>query len=417
MRADELSLKGIVLLSTLAMAMLLTAAPAAAQAEKLLHGFRSTGADGTQPRAALVFDSSGNLYGTTSAGGIAGVGTVFELSPRTAGGWSEKILHSFTNGKDGNTPYAGLIIDASGNLYGTTLEGGFQGLGSVFELSPKSGGGWTEKVIYSFHESNDGIFPRAGLTMDAAGNLYGTTSESTSADVGTVFELSPTSSGTWTEKILFSFSGANGSTPEGGVVFDAAGNLYSTTEEGGAYGYGAVFELSPSSSGWSETVLYSFNNNGVDPLYPFAGLAIDSAGNLYGTAVDGAAFGGGAVFELSPSGGTWSESIVHAFNYNDNFDGINPEASPTVDSAGNLYGTTNLGGNCSVTFGCGTVYKLSPSSGSWTETILHNFGSSSIDGQQPEASVILDVSGNVYGTTKVGGAYGDGTAFEIKSKP
>ncbi len=403
-------------LSMLAMATLLSTTNAAAQSEKFLHSFSNTGRDGNQPRAGLVFDAAGNLYGTTSLGGTAGVGTVFELSPRSGGGWSSRTLHSFTNGKDGNTPYAGLIIDAAGNLYGTTLFGGVFGFGSVFEMTPTSGG-WTEKVIYSFHESNDGIFPYAGLTMDAAGNLYGTTRESTSADQGTVFELSPTSSGAWTEKILVSFNGSNGASPLGGVIFDSAGNLYGTTEEGGAYGYGTVFEMSPSSGGWSETVLYSLNNNGVDPLYPFAGLTIDSAGNLYGTAVDGAAFGGGAVFELSPSGGTWNESIVHAFNYNNNFDGINPEASLTVDSAGNLYGTTNLGGNCSVTFGCGTVFKLAPSSGSWTETILHNFGSTGIDGQQPEAAVILDSSGNLYGTTKAGGTFGDGTVFEIKPKP
>jgi uncharacterized repeat protein (TIGR03803 family) len=252
--------------------------------------------------------------------------------------------------------------------------------------------------------------------MDGAGNLYGTTREGPGGKMGTVFELSPTSSGPWTENILHSFTGSDGANPLGGVVFDSAGNLYGATEEGGDYGYGAVFELSPSASGWSETVLYSFNSNGVDPIYPFTGLAIDSAGNLYGTAVDGAAYGGGAVFELTNSGGTWKESVVHAFNYSGG-DGFSPQASLTLDSSGNLYGTTSYGGSGKCTsdgsvIGCGIVFKLTPSGSAWTETILHNF-KTGVDGERPEAGVILDASGNLYGTTLFGGTFDDGAVFEI----
>jgi uncharacterized repeat protein (TIGR03803 family) len=419
MRDKKTSRHFLFALSALAVATLLMATPAAAApAEHTLHSFDFGGSEGVDPKGGLVFDASGNLYGTTSQGSVTGDGSVFELSPRSGGGWSEKVLHNFVASKDGSDPYASLIFDASGNLYGTTILGGAFGFGSVFEMSPKAGGGWTEKLIYSFHESNDGTLPYSALILDAAGNLYGTTRESTSGMQGTVFELSPTSSGPWTEQILHSFTGSDGANPIGGVVFDSAGNLYGTTEEGGDYGYGTVFELSPSSSGWSESVLYSFNTNGVDPIYPGAGLAIDSSGNLYGTGFDGAAYGGGAVFELKNSGGTWKESIVHAFNYSGG-DGFSPQATLTLDAAGNLYGTTAFGGSGGCTsdnsvVGCGTVFKLKPSSGAWTETILHNFNNTGEDGQWPEAGVILDASGNLYGTTLFGGTYGNGAVFEIK---
>ena len=413
MQTDTVPFRLSTLLFLIAIATLLTATQAFGQHEKFLHSFGSTGTDGTQPRAGLVMDASGNFYGTTSTGGTGGIGTVFEISPKTGGGWSYKVIHNFANnGLDGNYPNGSLIIDASGNLYGTTRQGGFQGLGMVFEMVKGSAGTWTEKVLHGFRDSNDGLFPFSGLVSDASGNLYGTTLEGGTGDVGTVYELSPTTSGPWTENILFAFSGANGDHPECALVFDSLGNLYGTTELGGANGYGSVFELSFSSGVWSEAVLHSFNNDGTDPIFPFTGLAIDPAGNLYGSGVEGAAFGGGALFELTPGSGGWSETIIHSFNFNDNHDGINPQGNLIFDSAGNLYGITNQGGTGTCTaFGCGTVFKLAPSGGSWTETILHNF--TGADGENPVAGLVLDASGNLYGATLIGGSFSQGIAFEI----
>lgn len=401
----------------LALTIVFSATLALGQHETFLHGFGATGPDGYQPLGGLVFDSSGNLYGTTSSGGTKDFGTVFEISPRSGGGWSERVLHNFGIGLDGIFPYAGLTIDASGNLYGTTTVGGVFNLGTVFRLSPQPGGGWTETILYSFHESNDGYYPYAGLTLDSAGNLYGTTENGGSDTRGTVFELSPTASGPWKETILLNFDYSDGANPRSGVVFDSAGNLYGATEFGGVYGYGAVYELSPSSGGWTPTVLYSFNNNSaIDPLYPVGGLTLDAAGNVYGTGIDGAAYGGGAVFELSPSVGAWNETIVHAFNFA-GADGFSPQAGLTFDSNGNLYGTTAYGGNGDCTsggnfVGCGIVFKLSNSGGTWSETILHNFKTGR-DGERPTSNLIFDSSGNLFGTTSVGGPYGDGIAFEL----
>jgi uncharacterized repeat protein (TIGR03803 family) len=318
------------------------------------------------------------------------------------------------NGKDGAFPIGTLVMDSSGNLYGTTYAGGFRGEGTVFEISPKVGGGWTETLLHSFKTNgNDGLVPFAGLTMDSAGNLYGTTVVGGPLNMGTVFELSPSSSGTWTEKILFAFNGSNGYQPWVTPVFDSLGNLYGTTEQGGAFGYGTVFELSYSSGAWSETVLHSFDNDGIDPISPQTGLMLDSHGNLYGTAPVGAAFGGGAVFELTPGAGGWKYSIIYAFNFNSNHDGINPQSTLIIDPAGNLYGTTGYGGTGTCTSGCGTVFMLTPSAGTWTETILHNF-SGTPDGLGSVTPLIRDASGNLYGTAIAGGVFGHGLAFEIK---
>ena len=406
----------LAVISTFAMTLLLTATNAVGQRESFLHSFGGNSKDGAELRAGFVMDASGNLFSTTTEGGAAGIGTVFELSPRTGGGWAERVLYSFlNNSRDGAFPTGTLVMDSSGNLFGTTYAGGFRGYGTVFEISPKPGGGWKENILHSFKtDGNDGLVPFAGLAMDSAGNLYGTTVVGGPSNMGTVFELSPSSSGTWTEKILFSFNGSNGYQPWVTPVFDSLGNLYGTTEQGGAFGYGTVFELSLASGIWSETVLHNFNNDGTDPISPQTGLMIDSQGNLYGTAPDGAAFGGGAVFELTHGNGGWTYSIVYAFNFNNNHDGINPQSTLIVDPAGNLYGTTNLGGTGTCTpSGCGTVFMLTLSAGAWTETILHNF-SGTPDGQLPVTPLIRDASGNLYGTAIAGGVFGHGLAFEIK---
>jgi uncharacterized repeat protein (TIGR03803 family) len=329
-------------LAVLSALLLIAARPAQAQTETVLYSFGSQGGDGQYPcYAGLTFDKKGNLYGTTFEGGAYGFGTVFEL---TAAG-TEKVLHSFSSqAGDGFIPYAGLTFDKKGNLYGTTFEGGAYGSGTVFELTKKG----TEKVLYSFgSQAGDGQYPHAGLTFDKKGNLYGTTFEGGAYGYGMVFEL--TAAGT--EKVLYSFGsqGGDGYYPYAGLTFDKKGNLYGTTFVGGAYGYGTVFELTKKGT---EKVLYSFGSQGGDGYYPYAGLTFDKTGNLYGTTNGGGGYGGGTVFELTAAG---TEKVLYSFGSQAG-DGHVPEAGLTFDKKGNLYGTTNYGG----AYGYGTVFELTP---------------------------------------------------------
>src|ERR1039458_6316092 len=366
MQGKTLSIGLRAVLAIIAATLFVTSTWAAAQ-EKVLYSF-GNGTDATYPVAGLIFDAAGNLYGTTEHGGAyqcsggGGCGTVFELSPDGSGGWTATVLHSFGNGTDGIDPNGGVIFDAAGKLYGTTLEGGAYGYGTVFELSPNGGGGWTETVLYSFcSQTNctDGDAPYAGLIFDPAGNLYGTTLGGGTYNYGAVFEVTPNG----TETVLHSFTGTDGVYPYAGLIFDPAGNLYGTTGQGGTYDGGTVFEVTPNGT---ETVLHNFNNNGTDGAYPYAGLIFDAAGNLYGTTLEGGAYGYGAVFEVTPNG---TETVLHNFN-NNGTDGYSPYASLIFDAAGNLYGTTNSGG----TYNHATVFELTPAAGGgWTETVLHSF--------------------------------------------
>jgi uncharacterized repeat protein (TIGR03803 family) len=234
----------------------------AASHESVLHAFKPRGTDGANPSAGLIFDAAGNLYSTTGLGGTYNVGTVFELTPNGSGGWTEKVLHNFNNnGTDGASPNA-VIFDAAGNLYGTTNQGGDYGAGTVFELTPNGSGGWTEKKLHNFGNGTDGASPNA-VIFDAAGNLYGTTEQGGVYNAGTVFEMTPNGSGGWTEKKLYSFgiNGTDGTYPYVGLIFDTAGNLYGTTNQGGDYGAGTAFEMTPNGSGgWTEKKLHNFGN-------------------------------------------------------------------------------------------------------------------------------------------------------------
>jgi uncharacterized repeat protein (TIGR03803 family) len=390
-------------------AVTLPCTPAAAQQEAILHSFSKTGGDGAFPTASLLLDASGNLYGGASGGEFSS-GIAFELIPAAGGTWTENILYVFDarNGFGGGS----FIFDASGNLFGTSYTGGPNGGGAVYELSPSSGG-WTEQVLHSFsREGSDRGYVSAGVIFDASGNLYGTTAFGGPHGSGTVYELSPASGGGWTRKDLHIFpaSGPDGSIPYPGVIFDAAGNLYGTTYVGGTFGAGTVYELSPSTAGgWTEKVIYSFNDHNYQSgYYPSASLLIDAAGNLYSTTTQGGPHKGGTVFELSPTaGGGWTGRVLYGFGAGK--DGSDP-SGVIFDAAGNLYGTTITGG----TYGYGTVFELSPQAGgTWIENILYNFGSSSTDAVYPEAGLVRDASGNLYGTTDAGGAYGYGTVFEI----
>lgn len=387
-----------------------------AQTETVLHTFNGPG-DGGEPYGAPIFDKTGNLYGVTFMGGTYTNGTVYELK---AGSWTEEILHSFDpSAGDGESPQGALVMDSAGNLYGVTPLGGGRKLGIVYELTPEAGSTWKEKIIHTFVGGSDGRSPQAGLIIDKKGNLYGATyqggdgSECGKLGCGTVFELSPKSGGGWTEKILYSFKAgtSDGQNPSAPLLMDAAGNLYGTTVAGGTGGSvnsGTVFKLSPNGSGgYTETLLHSFTSNGTDGINPFAGLVLDSKGNLYSTTGAGGTYGFGTVFELSPgSNDKWTETILHSFGASG--DGQYPQFSGVIfDKSGNLYGTTSGGGSNAN----GIVFKMTPASGSgWNESVFFNFDGT--DGNVPQA-VIFNTTGDLYGITQYGGSNLGGTAFEI----
>jgi uncharacterized repeat protein (TIGR03803 family) len=416
----------------------------AATPEQVLYAFQG-GNDGYTPSSSLISDSSGNLYGTTSSGGggSCACGTVFELSPSTSGTWSETVIYRFQGGTDGSLPSSGLILDQAGNLYGTTSDGGPDDAGTVYELTPNGAGGWTETILYSFQGAPDGAQPN-GVVFDQLGNLYGTTAAGGNAlcdsdqnqDCGTIFELIPNGGGSWTEKILYEFPSlsADGYVPTGGLIFDQSGNLYGTTGLGGTGqcvgigGCGTAFELSPAGGGaWTFTLLYSFQG-GAAGNYPNGALVLDGSGNLYGTTQMGgsgqcSSDGCGTVFKLSPNGSASTETTLYSFR--GGTDGNYPAAGLIFDSTGNLYGTTRNGGDatCNSGNGCGTVFELSPSqSGAWAEALLYNFKGGN-DGQTPSSGLIFDQAGNLYGTTQFGGStachvsYGCGVAFEVAKMP
>jgi uncharacterized repeat protein (TIGR03803 family) len=301
------------------------------------------------------------------------------------------VLYSFTGGSDGANPQSRLTFDAAGNLYGTTYSGGLWGYGTVFELSPNGNGGWNETVLYSFTGGADGANPVWSYVMfDSVGNLYGTAYSGGANGYGVVFELSPVGT-SWTETVLYSFAaGADGANPANGLIMDPAGNLYGKTLYG-AYGDGIVFELSPSGGSWTEQVIYAAETEATN-----AGLTMDAAGNIYGTTYS-------TVFELSPNGrGGWNPIVIHTFAGAPK-DGIDAEGTPVLDQAGNLYGTTYSGGIGRFGYYYGTIYKLSPGKkGKWREEILHSF---EMGGDNPIAGIVFDTAGNIYFTTPFGGQY------------
>ena len=374
--------------------------------------YNFTGAsDGGDPATTLSFDSLGNAYGTTAAGGDFGFGTVFMLSPDG----QQTTLYSFTGGGDGLSPHGGVILDAAGNLYGTTVAGGFGGIcagdgcGVVFELSPNNGS-WTLIPLYAFRGGNDGFGPGSGLIFDGAGNLYGTAPDGGAKSNGVVFKLSPTKNG-WKLKVIHTFTGGkDGSVGSlGSLLLDAAGNLYGVSELGGPAGAGAAYELSPTPSGpWKTTILYDFKGM-PDSANPYGGLIFDAVGNLYGTTYFGGTAGMGTVFQLAHGpNGSWQENIL--YNFQGGTDGSFPTTTLLFDAAGNLYGTTSTGGRPSCD--CGTVFKLTLSRGSWSDKIVHVFGKKP-DGSYPNYGLTVDPAGNLVGTAPVGGTGGQGIVFQI----
>jgi uncharacterized repeat protein (TIGR03803 family) len=340
---------------------------------------------GAHPEGGLVMDSSGNLFGTTRFGGTHNDGTVFEVA---AGTGTITILASF-NGANGYEPVAELVMDSSGNLYGTTLSGGASGLGSVFELAA---GSRSITTLASF-DGSDGANPYAALIIDGRGNLYGTTYRGGAFGLGAVFELAQ---GSGTISTLASFGGADGKAPQGSLIVDGSGNLYGTASKGGAFGDGTLFEVAAGSG--TITRLASFN--GTDGANPQAGLVMDSSGNLYGTASHGGTFGDGTVFELAKG----SHTITTLVSF-DGTDGANPYGGLVMDGSGNLYGTTVNGGG----FGDGTVFQVVPATARLNTLAEFN----ATNGSHPYGTLTVDSSGNLYGTTYDGGTPGLGTVFEL----
>ena len=408
-------------------ALVLTGSPYAhAQTYSIIYSF-NTSEGGNYPLAGVTLDRGGNLYGTTSQGGFGigcqgGCGTVYKLT-RRGSNWLFAPLYNFRGGSDGARPFARVVFGPDGSLYGTTYEAGIGcsgGCGVVFNLRPPPHQpstplpSWTETVLHLFSGDNDGGYPGSGdLIFDQAGNIYGTTSSGGGGfcpglGCGTVYELAR-SNGGWTESVIHSFAqSGDAQEPFGGLVFDPSGNLYGDTLGGGTFNKGAVFEMTPSGSGWTEQVLYSFQGP-PDGEGLYGTPILDLAGNLYATASLGGPRGGGTAFELTHSG-NWALSLMHSFTGGQGNQG--PQAGLIMDAAGNLYGTTNQQG----AYGYGSVFKLSPSNGGWTYTSLHDFcigGTTCTDGANPTGILAMDAQGNLYGTTTQGGVNNAGVVFEI----
>lgn len=343
-----------------------------AQQEKVIYTFGTSGfQDGQFPQTGLVRDSAGNLYGTTLGGGSnGGAGTVFRLSKRANGQFADTILHSFDElGGDGFQPEAGVTLDSAGNIYGTTAYGGAyggaSGFGVAFELLANPGGGWREKILHSFGHGTDGLVPRGGpLVIDASGNLFGVTNAGGLYGQGIVFELSLKADGAWAEKIIYNFGNGTDLSQPGGLTFDSSGNLYGAASFGGSSGGGGIYKLTPMGISWSEQILYNFANNGVDGYDPNYGLVFDPSGNLYGT---------------TAYGGSGNPSNCEPKQY----------------------------------LGCGIVFEMTPSvSGAWTETILYNF-TGKPDANYPLSGPAFDAFGNLYGTSLAGGLGNQGSVYEL----
>jgi uncharacterized repeat protein (TIGR03803 family) len=375
------------------------------------------GLDGSNPASQLVFDASGNAYGTTVTGGSASCGTVFQLTPSGGGQYQQSVLHSFDCFGEGKNPYGGVTLDAQGNLYGTTVAGGSGGVcsgdgcGVVYKLT-HSGGGWTETVLYSFQDAPDAAGPGGAVVFDGAGDLLGTAPDGGAFAAGAIYELSQ-SNGHWSERVIHDFTGgADGAIGSlGALLPDAHGNFYGVTELGGTSGAGTVFQLLPGSGGtWQLKTRYAFQGQ-PDAAFPYGGLIADAHGNLYGTTYYGGTNGAGAVFRVGPGAGFggWRDAVLYSFQ--GAADGANPTSTLVFSPAGKLYGTTSAGGDAGCE--CGVVFALTPvGANHWNESVLHTFGTSP-DGAYPYYGLTPDGSGNYFGTTAAGGNANVGVVFKV----
>lgn len=415
--------------------------PAKAQTLNTILSFTGTNGDGEYPfpYGRLLFDNNGALYGTTASGGTNFNGTVFQLVPPSVSGgaWTENVLYRFAGGADGRQPSMGVVFDSLGNLYGTTQFGGNVqacggGCGTIFKLSPPThaGGSWTHTVLYTFQGGVDGQYPGA-VQFGSNGALYSTTSSGGTPGVpchsnrritfgcGTVLQLSPPSgNGSWTKTVVYTFPGFthDGTGPDAEIAFDSQGNIYGTSG-GGTTGNGTVYKLTPPSKSngtWTETVLHNFTG-GADGGSPGGTVTVGPNGVLYGTASQsGAVNASGVVFELTPPaqpGGSWTETVLHTFP-GFNGDATTPFSTLAIDQNGNLYGTSVFGGSNACYLGCGAIFKLTAptNGGGWSESVLHELGNS---GQNPNASIVTFHNGLLYGTTTYLGASDVGSVFTL----
>ncbi len=387
----------------LALALLL-APPALAQAPDAQFGFSA--ATGRFPHGGVALDAAGNLYGTANAGGAHGSGTVWRLAPDGSGGYTPTVLHSFAPGQS-EYPFGGVTIGPGGALYGTTYSGGTSGYGTAWRLAP-SGSGYTYSTVHSFNGTT-GAYPYLGtLAIDAAGNLYGTTYAGGSGGggaVGAVFRLAPDGLGNYAASVLHSFGGPDGAYPYSGVTLDAAGNLYGTTYDGGANGVGTAWRLTPDGGGGYVHQTVS-SLGGPAGTNPYGGLAVDAAGTLYGATHGGGTFGYGAIYRLAPDGvGGYLQSTLLTF---DGYNGRNPIGTLVVDAIGQIFGTTSSGG----IHGHGTMFRLAPDGvGGFTHTILLAFDNAL--GSIPYGALAGDAQGNLFATTYAGGSFGEGNLVRM----
>ncbi len=392
------------IITAFAFALLITQL-ADAQTFQVLHNFTG-GIDGGNPPYTLAQDTAGHLFGTSNSGGRNGAGVVFRFQ-RMNSAWVLTPVYAFS-GQDGQ-PGWGVTLSPDGTIYTVASYASVFGgpCGTAIHLRPSLiappavPAYWNETALRTYVKSQEGC-PTGNLLLDSSGNLYGVTQDGGPNGWGSVFELTRNGSA-WTETILYAFQGqADGGAPYSGLIMDNAGNLYGTASAAGANRQGVVFELKQSGGSWTEQVLYTFQgaNDGGQPV---AGLIFDNAGNLYGATASWGSGGGGTVFKLAPSGGSWSYSVLASFTGSDG-----PVASVTMDSRGNLYGTTFMDDS----YGYGSVFKLTPSGGGWTYTDLHDF-TGGTDGGYPGGGVVLDSGGNLYGTAVTGGTGGFGVLYEI----
>ncbi|HSY13630.1 MAG TPA: choice-of-anchor tandem repeat GloVer-containing protein [Verrucomicrobiae bacterium] len=397
--------------STLLMLLvLLSTQLSQAQSYTVIHNF--AGQDGAYPFTGLTIDSTGRLYGTTFAGGNNRYGTVFSLAGSTL-----TTLYNFADGTDGAGPIARVTFGPDGALYGSTSAGGagtclaangYRGCGTVYKLSPPRGPqpglpAWNATILFRFNETN-GAYPQGQLTFDSSGNILGTAVNGGSWGWGLIYELSP-SNGGWSQNILYQArNDGDGQYPWGGITLDRSGNLYGVFTGGGPSGWGAVYKLERSGSGWEESTLHGFSFHGDDGAAPQSGLVMDNSGNLYGATVH-MSNGGGTAYELNPSGGGWNYDFVYGFSGGID---LGPYDNLVMDAAGNLYGTTFADGR----YGYGNVFKLTRTSGGWSYQSLHDFTGGS-DGGSPMCQLVFDASGNIYGTASAGGQYHYGVIFKI----
>lgn len=380
---------------------------------RVLHHFGY--GDGAYPDTDLVADATGSLYGMTVQGGDYNSGTVFQMSPSQTG-WAMSVLYEFTSGPDGGQPYGGVTLDTAGNVYGTAVVGGSwtgcpeDGCGVVWRLKPGGALGWEQDVIHAF-QGTDGYGPGGPLSIDAQGNLYGMTPGGGAFGLGTIFKLEPTVAGPWRHSIVHDFTGGDdgGGGSKARLLIEPDGSLVGVATTGGAYGVGTVFRVTPAAGGtWTFDTLHAFT--GIpDGIFPYGGLVKDAQGSFYGTTYYGGVHDLGTVYRLSPSGGAWVETVLHDFS--DGKDGAYPISALAFGSDGALYGTTSLGG---VNGGNGTLFRMKPNAaGLWRTTVVYSF--SGPDGELPYSGVVLEpLTGDLFGTAVHGGDNDDGTLFRYK---